>query len=89
MNEVRRGRFRIYWNRSQDFPLCWSIDRGDVSTERTVARVFIHAWTSSNDVARTMEKHETDNVKEPRGWIEGEGTVVIHDDVADVYFGGK
>jgi hypothetical protein len=37
---VIQGKFRVYWNRAQDFPKVWSIDDGNISNEVNVERVF-------------------------------------------------
>lgn len=78
------GYFRVYWNRRGDYPLVWSIDFGDVSTEMNVKQIYLRGKTIT-----TCVRMNADNVLEPRGWLEGNGVVVIADEIAEIFVGEK
>lgn len=57
---------RIYFNRKEDAPYVWSVDWGDISTERHFMTVTVEGsvtLTSCYDPTK-------DNVGEPRAWFE-------------------
>jgi hypothetical protein len=55
--------YRFYYNRSQDFPQCWSVDEGDSSTEINVIDVVCEV------VSETRHNYTTDNEREPRAFM--------------------
>ncbi len=67
--------FRIYFNRHSDFPLVWSVDQGDQSTEINVKRVVTRGVRTYTDGG------VGDNVNSPTVWIvvEGGNLQVIED----------
>lgn len=55
---------RVYYNRKSDYPFVWSMDRGDISTEKIFKDVRIFGCKISSEFD---SKH--DNVNEPRAWF--------------------
>jgi hypothetical protein len=70
--------YRIYYNRSEDWPYVWSLDEGTSETEQTVMAVIILPPC----VTSTHYTGKTRNPDEPVAWLEIAGNLEIKDDVA-------
>jgi hypothetical protein len=57
--------YRVYYNRSTDFPNVWSFDKGDISTECIVKKIRMEPgcvlWSNFDP--------EKNNLTEPRAWF--------------------
>jgi hypothetical protein len=61
------GRFRVYYNKHDEYPFIWSVDKGTVESERKFQQVTV-------DVSmRGRSRTTSDNRNEPKAWLEGEG----------------
>lgn len=63
------GRFRVYYNKRDEFPYVWSVDMGTAESERKFQQVSIAVSVRGSANLRS------DNRTEPRAWLEGEGEV--------------
>ena len=57
-----KKRWRVYFNRRENFPCVWSIDNGDASTEINVQGVMFA------DIANVLSVYKSDAV--PCAWFE-------------------
>jgi hypothetical protein len=66
--------YRVYYNRSSDAPLVWSVDEGTQETEINVARVSLHFC----DVETIVNLKETVNPDEtPKAWLQVRGVLRV------------
>jgi hypothetical protein len=69
------GHFRVYYNKRDEYPFIWSVDRGTADTERKfqhiVVEVPLHGAANIN----------ADNRNEPKAWLHGEGTIIQSGDM--------
>lgn len=64
------GHFRVYYNKRDEFPFIWSVDRGDVGSERKFERVTISTKVIG------ASRAGADNRDEPVAWLQGDGKVL-------------
>jgi hypothetical protein len=57
---------RVYFNRSSEAPYVWSVDEGDISTEKN----YISVEMGPNTHVITRYDQTRDNVNDPRAWLE-------------------
>lgn len=74
-------RYRIYFNRSSDAPLVWSVDAGTQDTEINVSRIEIHTPLES------FYNGNKPNPDSPVAWFETEGLLICVDDTAYIVKG--
>jgi hypothetical protein len=55
---------RLYFNAKEEWPLIWSVDYGDTSTERKVSEVRVDSVVGMTMFDREIPKDQ------PRAWIE-------------------
>jgi hypothetical protein len=68
--------FRVYFNRSSDFPYVWSFDDGDIKNEVLVTKIHGTSFVSDYDPSG-------DNVNTPRGffWVKASRAVLTDGEV--------
>jgi hypothetical protein len=72
--------YRVYFNRSADFPLIWSFDEGDTSTE-----VLVTDFVIDKCVVTSAYDPNGDNINTPKGYLRVDAEfMLIEDDI--VYF---
>ncbi len=71
--------FRVYLNRFEEAPLIWSVDEGEIGTERKVKDVIM-----SNCTGITKTDLKADNVGNPKAWLHviAEELMVSGDNIA-------
>ncbi len=60
-------RYRLYFNRCEDFPQIWSIDEGTVATEINVCGFELSGCVAGS--GRTPEFAAVDSAREPKAWL--------------------
>ena len=60
-------RYRLYFNRCEDFPQIWSIDEGTVATEVNVIGFEMVGCLARSD--RAEDFAALDSVREPKAWL--------------------
>jgi hypothetical protein len=81
---MAKQRFRVYYNKSADYPFVWSFDKGSSDTEQTVMELrgerFESAYTSDGD-----------NVNTPRAffWVTADEVVIRNGIAYFVSFNGE
>ena len=66
-------RWRVYFNKKEDYPCLWSVDEGSAASEIRVQWVSLRAiagWTHHSLSRRTLRDAAKE---EPCAWIEFEG----------------
>ena len=58
--------YRVYYNRTEDFPQCWSVDEGNQATEFNVCGIVIKGVTIMTQVAPPDTQVRG---KAPRAWF--------------------
>ena len=46
--------YRVYYNRHSDFPLIWSVDEGDQSTEKNFKKVEFHKVVAETGIDESV-----------------------------------
>lgn len=73
-------KYRVYFNRHNEFPQVWSIDEGDVETEVNVKQLIMV------DVRAVTHYDSTgDNVNTPKAWFEVHGRLEVRAGVAYIF----
>lgn len=75
------GKWRVYFNAKEEWPLVWSVDDGDPETETKFASVTIHGR------AVTVYNKDTSLPAQPMAWIEVEGKLEIGNNAQAVIWG--
>lgn len=70
--------YRVYFNRTSDAPLVWSVDEGTQETEQNFESVTI----LNANVTSRWNPQETVNQFRPKAWLEVEGTLHVANGVA-------
>jgi hypothetical protein len=70
--------YRAYYNKTEEYPFCWSIDNGTQQTEVNVMAVIILPPC----VATTHCLDERPNDDSPVAWLEVSGELEIKNDIA-------
>jgi hypothetical protein len=65
---------RLYFNAKADAPLCWSVDEGDISSEKNVKEIHV--------LIPMVTVFAGEDSPQPRAWLEGWGKILIRDDEA-------
>jgi hypothetical protein len=76
-------RWRVYFNRQQDWPMIWCLDQGDISTQ-----IRVH-WVKMKGVklegATVIEEKPKKRIpNEPVAWFEVHGMLRIKNGVATI-----
>lgn len=76
-------RWRVYFNRQQDWPMIWCIDQGDISTQIRVHWVKIQGVKLEGGT--TISQKPTKRIpNEPVAWFEVKGKLRITNGVATI-----
>jgi hypothetical protein len=70
--------YRVYFNAHADFPLVWSIDTGDDSTEINVKSITIIGGNCKRFTSHYRPE------RQPKAWFEIQGKLVILDEHATI-----
>lgn len=66
-------RYRVYYNRSVDWPQCWSVDEGDQSSEINVCGVKMIGVPLVTRELPPEQRAVVDNKVTPSAWFEVDG----------------
>jgi len=61
--------YRVYYNRSLDWPQCWSIDEGDQSSEINVIGFELNGATAISAGLTPEEKQQINPRDTPAAWL--------------------
>lgn len=57
--------YRVYYNRTAEFPQCWSVDEGDQTTELNVSSFELHSVSAESHLDLSIKP----NKDTPSAWI--------------------
>lgn len=79
-------KYRLYFNRKEDYPCIWSVDEGSAASEIRVQGIIITdgllAYTGNTEGLRPPAGADLKN--EPSAWIEVHGVLTIEGGVATI-----